>query len=51
MLPDGSGLDLCKKIKGNSETELVPIIIITAKDDEIDKIVGLDQQFYQSHHL
>ena len=42
MLPDGSGLDLCKKLKGNSETESVPIIILTAKDDEIDKIVGLE---------
>ena len=42
MLPDGSGLDLCKMLKGNSETESVPIIILTAKDDEIDKIVGLE---------
>ena len=42
MLPDGSGLDLCKKLKGNSETESVPIIILTAKDDEVDKIVGLE---------
>ena len=42
MLPDGSGLDLCKKLKGNSETESVPIIILTAKDDEIDKIIGLE---------
>ena len=30
MLPDGSGLDLCKKIKSNSETEHTPIIIWTA---------------------
>ena len=42
MLPAGSGLDLCKKLKGNSETESVPIIILTDKDDEIDKIVGLE---------
>ncbi|MAR95413.1 MAG: DNA-binding response regulator [Gammaproteobacteria bacterium] len=42
MLPDGSGLDLCKKLKGNSETESIPIIILSAKDDEIDKIVGLE---------
>ena len=27
MLPDGSGLDLCKKTKGNPETESIPIII------------------------
>ena len=42
MLPDGSGLDLCKKIKSNSETEKTPIIILTAKDDEVDKVVGFE---------
>ena len=42
MLPDGSGLDLCKKIKGNPETESIPIIILTAKDDEVDKVVGFE---------
>ena len=42
MLPDGSGLDLCKKIKSNSETEATPIIILTAKDDEVDNVVGLE---------
>ena len=42
MLPDGSGLDLCKKIKSKSETEAIPIIILTAKDDEVDKVVGFE---------
>ena len=42
MLPDGSGLDLCKKIKSNSETEHTPIIILTAKDDEVDRVVGFE---------
>ena len=42
MLPEGSGLDLCKKIKSNSETEATPIIILTAKDDEVDKVVGFE---------
>ena len=42
MLPDGSGLDLCKKIKGNPETESIPIIILTAKDDEVDRVVGCE---------
>ncbi len=42
MLPDGSGLDLCKKIKSKSETEATPIIILTAKDDEVDKVVGFE---------
>jgi two-component system phosphate regulon response regulator PhoB len=42
MLPDGSGLDLCKKIKGNPKTESIPIIILTAKDDEVDRVVGFE---------
>ena len=42
MLPDGSGLDFCKKIKSNSETEAIPVVILTAKDDEVDKVVGFE---------
>ena len=42
MLPDGSGLDLCKKIKSNSSLESIPIIILTARDDEVDKVVGFE---------
>ena len=42
MLPDGSGLDLCKKIKSNSETEATPVVILTAKDDEVDRVVGFE---------
>jgi len=42
MLPDGSGLDLCKNLKADSKTETIPIIILTAKDDEVDKVVGFE---------
>jgi len=42
MLPDGSGLDLCKKLKSNPEYDFIPIIILTAKDDEVDKVVGFE---------
>ena len=42
MLPDGSGLELCKKIKSNPDMEDIPIIILTAKDDEVDKVVGFE---------
>ena len=42
MLPDGSGLDLCREIKGNKELSSTPIIILTAKDDEVDKVVGFE---------
>ena len=42
MLPDGSGLDLCRQIKSNSTTQEIPILILTAKDDEVDKVVGFE---------
>lgn len=42
MLPDGSGLDLCREIKLDKEKSSIPIIILTAKDDEVDKVVGFE---------
>ena len=42
MLPDGSGLDLCREIKKNSLLSNIPIIILTAKDDEVDRVVGFE---------
>ena len=42
MLPDGSGLDLCRELKSNSALKEIPIIILTAKDDEVDKVVGFE---------
>ncbi len=39
MLPDGSGRDVCKDIRAGST---VPIIMLTALDDEVDKVVGLE---------
>ena len=42
MLPDGSGLDLCREIKSVKEKSSIPIIILTAKDDEVDKVVGFE---------
>ena len=38
-LPDGSGYDLCKNIR---QTSKVPIIFLTAADEETDKILGLE---------
>ena len=42
MLPDGSGLDFCKKLKSSNAYRDIPIIIVTAKDDEVDKVVGFE---------
>ena len=42
MLPDGTGLDLCRELKSDPEKKTTPIIILTAKDDEVDKVVGFE---------
>ena len=42
MLPDGSGLDLCRQIKSTQDLSSIPIVILTAKDDEVDKVVGFE---------
>jgi phosphate regulon transcriptional regulator PhoB len=42
MLPGMSGLDICKAIRANPETARLPIIMLTAKSDEFDKILGLE---------
>lgn len=42
MLPGIAGLDVCRIIRGRKETAALPIIILTAKGDDVDKIVGLE---------
>ena len=42
MLPDENGLEILKKLRENSETKKIPIIMLTAKSSEYDKVVGLD---------
>jgi len=42
MLPEMDGLDVCKAIKNEAKTSHIPIIILTAKAQETDKIVGLE---------
>ena len=42
ILPDGSGLDFCRKIKSDKSLKDIPIILLTAKDDEVDKVVGFE---------
>ena len=42
MLPDVSGLDLLKKLRADSRTMDIPVIMATAKGSEIDKVMGLD---------
>jgi DNA-binding response OmpR family regulator len=42
MLPDLDGIEVCKFIKSNNRLKNIPIIMLTAKQDETDKIVGLE---------
>ena len=42
MLPDGSGLDLCRELKSDLTNESPLILILTAKDDEVDRVVGFE---------
>jgi phosphate regulon transcriptional regulator PhoB len=42
MLPRMSGIDVCKTIRNNSDSANLPIIMVTAKADETDKIIGLE---------
>jgi len=42
MLPGMDGLDVCKEIRKDSNMSNMPIIMITAKGEEIDKIIGLE---------
>ena len=44
MLPDGSGLDLCREIKSDKDKSSTPIIILTAKDDELMCSFPLDKE-------
>lgn len=42
MLPNEDGLDILAKIRADSKTAGVPIIMVTAKTSELDKVKGLD---------
>jgi DNA-binding response OmpR family regulator len=42
MLPDSDGLDICKGIRAHPDTAGVPIIFLTARASETDRILGLE---------
>ena len=42
MLPGQNGLDVCRKMKNNPELKNIPVIIISAKGDELDVVLGLE---------
>ena len=42
MLPGRNGLDICRAIRSDSRSSNIPIIMVTAKTEETDRIVGLE---------
>ena len=42
MLPGIDGLDVCKALKRESQTRHIPVLMLTARKDEVDRILGLE---------
>lgn len=42
MLPEVDGIDVCNRLKNNRDLKQIPIIMLTAKSSETDKIIGLE---------
>jgi len=42
MLPDRSGTEICRAIKSNGSSKDIPVVMVTAKGEEIDRLVGFE---------
>ena len=42
MLPDGDGLDLCRSLRADPRTRRLPLLMLTARGEPLDRIVGLE---------
>lgn len=42
MLPDGPGTEVCRALKGDRATAHIPVLMLTAKGEEIDRVVGFE---------
>lgn len=42
MLPDGDGLDLCRELRGEARTRQLPVLMLTARGEPMDRVVGLE---------
>ncbi|MDP4180063.1 MAG: response regulator transcription factor [Bacillota bacterium] len=42
MLPGVDGLEVCRQLRQNLQTKSIPVIILTAKNEEFDKVLGLE---------
>ena len=42
MLPDLSGTEVCRRLKQNPSTRALPVVMVTARDTEFDRVVGFE---------
>src|SRR6266705_6479549 len=42
MLPDVDGMEVCRTLRGHDSSRLIPIIMLTARGEEIDRVVGFE---------
>lgn len=42
MLPDVSGVELCRRLKADAATRAIPVVMLTARGDEADRVRGLE---------
>ncbi len=42
MLPGMDGLEVCRRLRGTPELAAIPVVMLTAKGDDVDRIVGLE---------
>ena len=42
MLPGISGIEICRQLKVRKDTQAVPIIMLSARSEEVDKVRGLE---------
>src|SRR5437762_9852802 len=42
MLPDVDGMEVCRTLRGHDSSRLIPIIMLTARSEEIDRVVGFE---------
>lgn len=42
MLPDMDGIDVCKYLRSNEPSKNIPVVMVTAKEEEIDRVLGFE---------
>jgi two-component system, OmpR family, phosphate regulon response regulator PhoB len=42
MLPDISGVEICRRLRANPKTKDIPVLMLTAKSEEIDRVIGFE---------